>query len=163
MREGGEGAQMKGSRAMRRAALAPLFLLIGAGDVQLSPGLWEVRNTPGVATLDGKVLDDLPLGEIKTQRICLAASEAADPVAFFARDTKENCRVTSGNAAAGKVAIAGVCPNPEEGTEGTMKFEGRYAGDSYALDFATTATDFQGVMTFSGTLTGRRVGPCPPA
>lgn len=145
----------------RFAAPAMILLLAGAADAPLASGLWEVTNTPGVATLDGKVLDDLPLGEIRTQQICLAAAEAGDPVAFFARDTKENCQITSSNAAAGKVEIAGRCPNPDEGTEGTMKLSGRYASDSYELDFATTAEDFQGVMTFSGKLKGRRVGPCP--
>ena len=147
---------------VRIAALAsPLVFLVGATDMPLTPGLWEVRNTPGVATLDGKVLDDLPLGEIRTQQICLASAQAADPAAFFARDTQENCRITSASTAAGKVEISGTCPNPEEGNEGSVKLSGRYAADSYELDFATTAEDFQGVMTFSGKLTGRRIGACP--
>lgn len=147
----------------RTAAFLSALLLVAASDTSLAPGLWEVRNTPGVATLDGKVLDDLPLGEIKTRKICLAAAEAADPVAFFARDTKGECRITSGTAAAGKVAIAGVCPDPDEGNDGTVKLDGRFSSDSYELDFATKAEDFQGVMTFSGKLTGKRVGPCPAA
>lgn len=144
----------------RMAAPGALLLLAAAADAPLSPGLWEISNAPGQATLDGKVLDDLPLGEIRTQQVCLAAAEAGDPVRFFARDTQENCRITSGKAAAGKVEIAGICPDPEAGTEGTVKLSGRFTTDSYELDFATSAEDFQGVMTFSGKLTGRRVGPC---
>lgn len=147
---------------LRAAALAsPALFLAAATDTALAPGLWEVRNTPGVATLDGKVLDDLPLGEIRTQQICLAGSQAADPAAFFARDTQADCRITSGRAAAGQVEIKGSCPNPEEGNEGTMSLSGRYGSDSYELDFATKSEDFQGVMTFSGKLSGRRIGPCP--
>ena len=142
--------------------LLPALLLAAAGsDTPLSPGLWEIRNTPGVATLDGQTLDDLPLGEIRTQQVCLAAAEAADPAAFFARDKQADCRITSASTADGKVAIDGVCPNPEEGNDGTLKLSGRYGGDSYELDFLTRAEDFQGVMTFSGKLTGRRVGACP--
>jgi hypothetical protein len=149
--------------AVLRAAFfaSPAFFLAAANDTVLAPGLWEVRHTPGQATLDGKLLDDLPLGEPRTQQICLAAHEASDPVAFFARDTQADCRVTSGSAAGGKVDIKGSCPNPEEGNEGTMSLSGRYAGDSYELDFATRSEDFQGVMTFSGKLSGRRIGPCP--
>ncbi len=157
------GNDMAGRAWLRAALLAPATLLtIGAANPNLSPGLWQVRNTPGVATLDGKELDDLPLGPPKVQEICVAPAEAADPVAFFARDTREDCRITSGNLAGGKVEISGRCPNPEEQTEGTMKLSGRYDSESYELDFATTAEDFQGVMTFSGKLTGKRIGACKP-
>lgn len=146
-----------------RAAIlaAPALLLAAAADAPLAPGLWEVRHVPGVATLDGKVLDDLPLGEARTQKICLAAGQAADPVAFFARDTAADCRIVSASAAGGKVDIKGRCPDPDEGNEGSISLSGRYAADSFELDFASTAEDFQGVMTFSGKLIGRRIGACP--
>ena len=137
-----------------------LLALTAASDAQLQPGLWEVINTPGVATLDGRELDDLPLGPVKTQRICLAAAEAADPARFFARDTAADCRIVSAELAAGQVRIKGTCPNPDEGNEGALELSGRYDGASYQLDFATRAEDFQGVMTFSGKLTGRRIGAC---
>ena len=145
----------------RLAMLLPALALGAAADTTLAPGLWEIRNTPGVATLDGRPLDDLPLGEIKTQQVCLAAAEAADPAIFFARDTQADCRITAIAAVGGKIDIDGVCPNPDEGTEGTLKLSGGYAADSYELDFSTRAEDFQGVMTFSGKLTGRRIGACP--
>jgi hypothetical protein len=96
-------------------ALAPL--LLAASDTQLQPGLWEIVNTPGVATLDGRELDDLPLGPIKTQQVCLPAAELADPARFFARDTAADCRIVSSSLAAGQVSIVGACPNPEEGNE----------------------------------------------
>ena len=149
---------------LRAVALAPaLFLVVGASDASISPGLWQVRNTPGVATLDGKELDDLPLGPIQNQEVCVSAAEAADPVAFFARDTKNECRITEGTASGGTVRISGRCPNPEEEREGTMKLTGRYTSNSYEIDFATTSEDFQGVMTFSGKLTGKHVGACKPS
>lgn len=148
----------------RAVALAPAFLLlIGASSPSISPGLWQVRNTPGVATLDGKELDDLPLGPIQNQEICVSAADAADPVAFFARDTKDECRITDGTAAGGRIDIKGSCPNPEDEREGSMKLAGRYTSTSYEIDFATTSEDFQGVMTFSGKLSGKHVGPCKPA
>jgi hypothetical protein len=42
-----------------------------------------------------------------------------------------------------------------------VKLSGHYGPDRYEIDFATRAEDFQGVMTFSGKLTGRRIGACP--
>ena len=146
-----------------RIALSSALLLLtlaAASDAQLRPGLWEVVNQPGVATLDGKELDDLPLGPIKTQQICLAAGDAADPARFFARDTAADCRILSSSLAGGQVRIKGACPNPEEGNEGAVELSGKFDATSYKLDFATRAEDFQGVMTFSGKLTGRRVGEC---
>ena len=144
----------------RWAMLASMPLLIGGADVQLAPGLWQLVNTPGVATLDGRELDDLPLGPVKTQEVCLAAADAADPAGFFARDTQADCKITSAKLAGGTVEIVGACPNPDEGNEGALKLSGRYAPDRYELDFSTRAEDFQGVMTFSGKLTGRRIGAC---
>ena len=150
---------------MRRAGLLTIAaaapLLLASADTALAPGLWELVNTPGVATLDGRELDDLPLGPVKKQQLCLAAADAADPAAFFTRDTAADCRITSARLAGGTVEIVGACPNPEEGNDGVLKLSGRYAGDRYELDFATRAEDFQGVMTFSGKLTGRRLGDCP--
>jgi hypothetical protein len=140
--------------------LAGAPLLLAGSDVKLTPGLWELVNTPGVATLDGRELDDLPLGPIRKQEVCLAAAESADPAAFFARDTAADCRITRATLAGGKVEIAGACPNPEEGNEGALTLSGQYSPDRYELDFATRAEDFQGVMTFSGKLTGRRIGDC---
>lgn len=148
---------------MRRAlliAVAGAPLLLASADVTLAPGRWLLTNTPGVATLDGRELDDLPLGPVKTQEVCLAAAEAAKPAAFFARDTAADCRITSATLAGGQVEITGACPNPEEGNEGVLKLSGRYAPDSYELDFSSRAEDFQGVMTFSGKLTGQRTGTC---
>jgi hypothetical protein len=151
-----------GKGASRPAAAALIgLILIAATSAPLEPGLWEIRSTPGTATLDGKVLDDLPLGDARTERVCLASAQASDPIAFFARDTQQDCRITSASAAAGKVDISGSCPSPEDGSEGTMKLSGRYSSESYELDLATSAEDFQGKMTFSGKLEGRRIGPCP--
>ena len=139
------------------AALAPL--LLGAADTQLAPGLWELINTPGVAALDGHELDDLPLGPSRTQQVCLTAAEAADPARFFARDTEADCRITRASVAGGTVEIEGACPSAE-GNDGVVKLSGRYGTDGYDIDFSSRAEDFQGVMTFSGKLTGRRVGDC---
>ena len=145
----------------RAVAAAPALLLLAAtADEPIQPGLWETRNTPGVATLDGRALEDLPIGEIKTDTICLGAEAATDPVRFFARDIPEGCTVASGKASAGTVRIEGSCPNPLEGPRGTFTLTGTYGRNSYDIDFATTAIGNNGTMTFSGKMAGRRIAAC---
>ena len=153
---------MRGRRFVVVAAAAPsLLLLVGAADASLESGMWEMRNTPGVATLDGRALDELPIGPIKTQTICLAAREAANPVLFLTRDLGADCAVANATVAGGKIRIGGTCPNQLEGPNGTFELSGRLGRDSYEVDFATAAVGDNGRMTFSGKMTGRRVGACP--
>lgn len=150
---------------LRRGAIvacAPLLLLLvgGATRSALDPGLWELRNSPGVATLDGRALKDLPLGPIKTDRICLTASQAASPAQFLIRDLGQACTVETSTVARGRLRIAGRCPNQVEGPDGRFELNGRYRRNSYDVRFATTATGENGRMTFSGRMTGKRVGAC---
>jgi hypothetical protein len=143
------------------AALAPLLLLpAAAADVPVRPGLWETRNTPGIATLNGQALKDLPLGEIKTETVCVGAAAAADRVRFFARDLPQGCTVAGGRASGGIVKVQGSCPNQLEGPDGTFSLTGKYSTDRYDVAFATTAVGDNGTMTFSGRMVGRRIGTC---
>jgi hypothetical protein len=144
-------------------ASAPLLLLlVGASSGSaLDPGLWELRNTPGVATLDGRPLKDLPLGPIKTDRMCLTPSQAASPAQFLIRDLGQACTVESSTVARGRLRIAGRCPNQVEGPDGRFELSGKYRRNSYDVRFATTAIGENGRMTFSGRMTGKRVGACP--
>ncbi|MDP8914414.1 MAG: DUF3617 domain-containing protein [Pseudomonadota bacterium] len=142
------------------AAVPSLLLFLTAADASLKSGMWEMRNTPGVATLDGRALDELPIGPIKTQTICLAAQEAANPVLLLTRDLGQDCAVASATVAGGKIRIGGTCPNQLEGPDGTFELTGKLSRDSYEVDFATSAVGDNGRMTFSGKMTGRRVGAC---
>ena len=135
----------------------------GASDTQLAPGLWEVRTTPGVATLNGRRLQDLPIGEIESERVCVGAAEAAAPARFFAREVAEMCRVTQARAQRGQVRISGSCASQSGGRAGAMRLTGRYGADSFQVDFATTSYAENGRMTFSGRSVGRRVGSCAGA
>lgn len=147
---------------MKRGTFAILALLLAAaGDVPLAPGLWEVRNTPGIATLNGRALHELPLGEIKTQRLCVTATEAADPGAFFSRDTAADCTIGYSVLKGGHVAIDGTCPGEDRARPGTLALKGHYTPTSYDIAFVTIAHGDDGTMTFSGRLTGQRVGACP--
>ena len=148
-------------RLVHAAGSAALsLLLLAASDAPLKAGLWELRNTPGVATLDGRPLSELPLSPIKSETICLAAADAADPVRFLTRDMAEDCTVANGIVKSGSVAIAGSCPNQLEGPDGSFEISGKLGPARYELDFATTAFGDNGKMTFSGKMTGRRIGDC---
>jgi hypothetical protein len=147
-------------RALALAALAS-SLLVAASDARLASGLWEMRNTPGVATLDGRVLSELPIGPIKTQTICLAPSEAA--VRFLTRDLGADCSVGRATTTGGRIDVQGTCPNQVEGPDGSFRLAGTVRSRSYAVEFATTAVGENGRMTFSGKLSGRRIGNCPAA
>lgn len=148
-------------KTSRTIGFLVLPLLLAASDAQLEPGLWEVVNTPGAITLDGRELDDVPLSPAKTERVCLAATDAAEPARFFARDTLVDCQITSASVAGGAVAIRAACPNPDEGEDGAIELNGRYDGAGYQLDFTSRSEDFQGITNFSGKLSGRRLGACP--
>ena len=143
------------------AAVAPLLLLLAAADTPFSSGLWEIRNLPGVATLDGRALEELPLGPIKIQTICLGPAEASKPITFLTRDLGADCTVKTASLSRGQVQVAGTCPNQLEGPEGSFQLGGKIGAAGYDVDFATTAFGDNGRMTFSGKMTGRRVGSCP--
>ena len=148
-------------RNFRLLAILPAALLAGASkDVRIEAGLWEVVNTPGVATLDGRALSDLPLFEIETEQVCLSDAEAANLAALLPGGTRDECRITETLMAGGVLKVRGICPN--EGFEdGSFRLDGRYQAGRYEVGFETTAYGDNGRMTFSGKLVGRRVGDCP--
>jgi hypothetical protein len=145
------------------ALLAGALLAGASGATTLAPGMWEIMNRPGVATLDGRELSDLPLPELEPERLCLSAAQAADPATFLPGDTAEGCRITSASTSGGEVKIAGTCPSADGGKDGSLLLAGRYERDRYEVDFETVAYGNNGRMSFSGKLEGRRIGDCAPA
>jgi hypothetical protein len=81
-------------------------------------------------------------------------------VRYLTRDMGEDCTVATGSVAGGKVSIGGSCPNQLEGPDGIFEIGGTITASSYEVDFATTAIGDNGKMTFSGKMTGRRIGDC---
>ena len=145
----------------RLLALLPALLLAGASkDDGIAPGLWEVVNTPGVATLDGRELSDLPLFEIETEQVCLSAADSANLATLLPGGTRDECRITDTVMAGGVLKVRGVCPN-EGFQDGSFRLDGRYQAGRYEVGFETTAYGDNGRMTFSGKLVGRRIGDCP--
>lgn len=127
----------------------------------LAPGLWETRNAPGTASLDGRALNELPLPPLEPERVCLSPTDAADPARFLVGATAPDCRITSSTWGGGRARVEASCSSPDGGKDGNMVITGRYEVDRYVIDFDTTAYGDNGRMGFTGKLIGRRLGDCP--
>jgi hypothetical protein len=139
------------------------FALMLAASPPIEPGMWELRNEPGAASLAGRPLTDLPLDAVKNDRVCLTPAEAAKPATWFSRDTGGDCPLTRARVAGGKVDIVGTCPSEDGLKPGSVRLTGRYTPRSFDLAFATTTDTAQGVMGFAGRMTGHRVSACDAA
>lgn len=143
--------------------LAALALLATSAPAALQPGQWQVASTPGIATLNGRPLGDLPYTPPDMpDSVCLSPTQARDPAAWLARDVAPGCSFTRKQVAAGRIDLAGTCPPQAPGlARGTVRLSGRFTSTSYTLRFATTNPSENGVMGFTGTVVARRVGACP--
>jgi hypothetical protein len=147
-----------------------LALLVLAAPLAAAPvpafraGLWQFRNVPTGAALDGRPLADLPAAPATDETICLTPAAAADPARWLTRDTGADCTITRRSLSGGKVDIAGSCPPAEDGgAPGTLHLSGTWSPNAYRLTFATVAHGENGAMSFTGTMAGHRVGDCPAA
>ena len=146
---------------MRPLLFVPLLTLAAAAPT-LQSGRWTTASAPTGATLDGRKLDDLPYtAPPGPNAVCLSATDAADPAAWLARDVAKGCVFERRRLAGGRIDLAGTCPPQAPGlARGTVRITGRWSATSYDLTFATTNPSETGVMGFTGTMTGRRTGPC---
>lgn len=148
---------------MIRSALLLLPLLAAAAPAGFSPGLWQVTSTPGTATLNGRALGDLPYdAPAVPSTICLSAAEARDPL-WLTRSLAPGCTLTRRAFSGGRIDVSGRCEPQAEGlSRGVVTLTGRWTPTSYDLRFATTNPSENGVMGFTGTMAGKRVGACQP-
>jgi hypothetical protein len=144
--------------------LKPLLALalLAAPAASPRPGLWTMVATPGTATLDGRPLDDLPYTPPPADApTCRTLAELHDPAALVVAHTPDTCRETRRTRAPDGIRITGRCAAAAPGApRGRYTLEGRWTADSYTIRFATTNPAENGVMGFSGTIQGRRVGEC---
>ena len=149
--------------AVRLACGTPLLLLAGATPpMPLTPGSWTFTNVPVSASLDGRVLHDLPVGDITSETGCLTPALAAQPARWLARDLLHDCSLDRTEMADGRITIEGHCPSRGAGfAPGTLAIAGRYTATSYDVTFKTLSPDENGTMGFDGRMTGHRTGVCP--
>ena len=140
------------------------LILTATGPAALQPGQWQITTAPGTATLDGKPLGDLPYtGPAAPAAICLTPAQASDPAAWLGRDLPSGCTFSRKSIANGRVDLAGTCPPQADGlARGNIRLTGRWTPTGYALRFATSNPSENGVMGFTGTMTGQRIGACAP-
>ena len=148
---------------MRLLLAAPLLLLAAASPPSFRPGLWQVSSAPGTAALNGKPLGDLPYTPPTAPgSICLSPADAGDARAdWLTRDLAPGCTITRSSRANGRVDVTATCPPQAPGlARGSVRLTGRWTPTSYDLRFATANPSENGVMGFTGSMTGKRVGDC---
>lgn len=140
-----------------------LPLAVAAAPAGFAPGQWEMMSAPGIATLDGRALGDLPYtASTAPDRVCLSAADVQDPATLLSRTVAQGCTFTRRSVAGGRIDIAGTCAPQAPGLAGgTVRLTGRWTPVSYEVRFTTSNPSENGVMGFSGTMTGKRIGPCP--
>ncbi|HEU0045128.1 DUF3617 domain-containing protein [Sphingomonas sp.] len=145
-----------------RLLIALPLLLAAASPAGFTPGLWQVTSAPGTATLGGRSLGDLPYDAPATPgEVCLSAADAANG-AWLARDLGPGCTLTSRKLVKGRIDLAGTCAPQAPGlARGTVRITGRWTTTSYDLRFTTRNPSENGVMGFTGTMSGKRIGACP--
>jgi hypothetical protein len=136
-------------------------MLTAATPTTFIPGLWQVTSTPGTATLNGRPLGDLPYsGPATPPTVCLTAAEAGS-AAWLSRDLAPGCTLTRTRLQNGRVDVAATCPSQAPGLpRGSVRLTGRWTPTGYDLRFVTRNPSENGVMGFTGTMTGKRVGDC---
>jgi hypothetical protein len=145
-----------------KIAAAALAVLLAGGSEgpALLAGLWEVTNTPGVARLNGRELKDLPLFQIRTEQVCVTPEVAANPAAFLAGDVAGHCDLNDVTVSNGRLQVSGVCPSADGGEPGTLAMQGPLERERYEIHFETSSSNDNGRMSFTGKLSGRRLGEC---
>ena len=150
---------------MRILLTLPFFpLLVGAvAPAGLTPGLWQLSSAPGTATLDGRPLGDLPYTPpTAPEQVCVSAAQVADTAGFLSRGVAEGCTFARRSTARGRVDLTGTCQPQAPGlARGRVRVTGRWTPTSYDLHFTTANPSENGVMGFTGTMSGKRVGTCP--
>lgn len=145
--------------------LAPLLLLAAAAPsaAVLQAGEWSIHAEPGTASLDGRMLKDLPYSPpAQDQSVCLDAAQAADPARWFARDMGRDCQFSRRDIRDGRIDIAGTCPAPDAGQPASrFHLAGRWDATHYTMQFATETQGVNGRMGFTGTTSATRTGACP--
>ena len=127
----------------------------------LMPGSWTFTNVPVSASLDGRVLHDLPVGDITSETSCLTPALAGQPARWLARDLVHDCTLDRTVMVNGRVTIEGHCPPRGAGfAPGTLTMTGRYTASSYDVTFKTLSPDENGTMGFDGRMMGHRTGRC---
>jgi hypothetical protein len=130
----------------------------------LSPGLYEASWTVSSVRSTDRTE---PATELKqdakgTARACVDRTGAIDPSLFAEGD--DECRPTSSYARGGRLALQMECSRPGGSGQVMQSVNGTTTADGFEAEVSTsTYLAGPGDYAMTRTVTGRRVGECPPA
>lgn len=174
-----------GERAIKRLRLALVLLgLAGCGDgregndqvagnavaaalaeVEVRPGLWEMRSAIVSVSQDGLPLEiaERMKGPRRTVRHCITPEQAARTDAnFLAARRSGRCRDEAFEMRSGRIAGTTVCRD-ETGAETRLRTTGRYTAERYEMrsEVETPGIGSGRRMTLVTRQSGSRIGECP--
>ena len=148
----------------------------GNGATQRQPGQWESVTTIKSIDIPGappQVLQQVraQVGQAQTQRECLTAEQARDPLAQMRRMLSQgntgNCNFTDQVFAGGTIRIRGTC-SPAGGGTAQVSLEGTFTETTLEANLTMNAQGPAGAampgvtsMNMAAEVRGRRVGDCP--
>ncbi|MFS0737160.1 DUF3617 family protein [Sphingomonas sp. 1P06PA] len=152
---------------MRAIILLPIIAmatpLAAADEAGLRPGLWVESTAITGATLAGAPATT-PLPAPVTRQVCIAPVLAADPGRWFAEGNgNDACTVSRTRVGSGRVELSGSCGAQGIADAARMQSVGRYDGDDYALDVATTMGDPDHAVIVRSRVVASRIGECATA
>lgn len=142
--------------------LVGLFLLGATSSPQaFRAGLWTQIATPGLATIDGRRKEALPMDQPSPEKMCMVPAAATAPAVWMTGQLGDNCSITHENLLGGRVDIKATCANPDTGeSPGTLRMTGRWSDSAFDVHFATQTRGNGQSFAFSGQIVGRRLGDC---
>jgi hypothetical protein len=130
------------------------------GEYEVTDKVEELRSTDN--TTPATEMKLAAAGEASpTSRICVAKDGAIDPKAFA--EAGDKCAPTGSYMRGGRLSYQFNCTRDGKGGLSQL-IDGKFTGDSFEVS-VSTSTYFSGPGDYalSRTLTGKRIGECPPA
>ena len=162
--------------AVSIAAIAMTAGCNRGGAAQRQPGQWETVTTIKSIEMPGappQVLEQVraQVGQAQTQRECVTAEQARDPLAQMRRMLSQgnigNCNFSDQVFAGGTIRVRGTC-SPGAGGTAQVSLEGSFTETTLEANMTMNAqgpasASMPGVtgMNMTAEIRGRRVGDCP--
>ncbi len=143
----------------------------------LTPGQWENEtevisvDIPGLSG-DEKaamaVMSRALIGKKKQTKNCLTPEQAKQPSAdLLAGDANGNCKFETFSISGGTMNAVMKCVDPQQRGSMTMKMNGLYGGDTYAMTSEIKMAGAPGMpggagMVIKSKNSGKRIGDCAP-
>lgn len=143
----------------------------------LNPGQWENETEvvsvemPGLSGNERAAMQAMAqamVGKKKQSKTCITPEQAKQPSAdMFTGNASDNCRFETFAMAGGKMDAVMKCADQQQRGSMTMKMNGQYGGDRYAMTSEINMTGASGAhgggaMVIKSKNSGKRIGACAP-